>query len=265
MRRHAPAEDGDLLLVRPCESSRGGVGPGGVSSTGGVHPGVVWTRNSWPSIDYAAATLRAVSNSASGIGTGSRQVNATGRSPGDDVVSGTEERERLRPKLERLRSRTNSRTRVPCGSMVDVPLDGWLSRCLARLGLPVEQLAIDRVVAVHGRRRVVALGLVEVDEEHVAPRLWNPEDSALSHLRFHAFAESERRDYFLPGVARVERRGSRSVEPTAMRGVLDRWSMTSSSWRSSWRIASSRHRASKKGPRGLMPGARRTRAPRRAS
>jgi len=32
-------------------------------------------------VAYAAATLRAISNSPSGIGTDSRQVNATGRSP----------------------------------------------------------------------------------------------------------------------------------------------------------------------------------------
>jgi len=32
----------------------------------------------------------------------------------------------------------------------------------------VEELAVDRVVPVHRARRVVALGLVEVDEEAVA-------------------------------------------------------------------------------------------------
>jgi hypothetical protein len=39
----------------------------------GRRPGAVWI--------YAAATLRAISNSPSGIGSDSRQVNATGRSP----------------------------------------------------------------------------------------------------------------------------------------------------------------------------------------
>ena len=33
----------------------------------------------------------------------------------------------------------------------------------------VEQLAIDRVVAIHRRRRVVAFGLLQVDEERVVP------------------------------------------------------------------------------------------------
>ena len=51
--------------------------------------------------------------------------------------------------------------------MMDVPLSrGGVLRCGA-LALPMEQLAVNGIVVVHGRRRVVFVRLVQRDEEHV--------------------------------------------------------------------------------------------------
>lgn len=82
--------------------------------------------------------------------------------------------------------------------MVDVTLNRRLVRRLSRLRLPVKELAVDRVVAIHRCRRVVALCLVQVDEEEVALGLRYPKDPALRDLGLDALAEAQGRDDFLP-------------------------------------------------------------------
>jgi hypothetical protein len=63
---------------------------------------------------YAAATLRATSKSSSGIGTGSRHVNSTGRSPRwSTYVTGPRNVNGCVPSSDRFLSRTNSRMLPP--------------------------------------------------------------------------------------------------------------------------------------------------------
>src|SRR3954468_23416742 len=125
------------------------------------------------------------------------------------VLDGTEEREWLGAELECLALTDEEQNAAALGMMVDVPLDGGLLWRLPRLGLPVEQFAIDRVVAVHRRRRVIARGLVQVDEEDVATGLRHPEDPSLRDLRLDSGPGPERGDDLLARVASVE--GQRDV------------------------------------------------------
>src|SRR4051812_19548811 len=105
---------GGILTVGGCDahSPRGGfLSPSGspVSCSGFSGP----VRGSQPH-PQAAATLRAVSNSSSGIGAGRRHVKATGCSPRwSTYVAGPRNVNGNVPSSNVLRSRTKSSTRVP--------------------------------------------------------------------------------------------------------------------------------------------------------
>jgi hypothetical protein len=71
----------------------------------------------------------------------------------------------------------------------------------------MEERAVDRVVAIHSRWRVVTLGLAEVHEERVGPCGGQPENAALGYLRLDARGGSEGCDDLAAAVSGVEREG----------------------------------------------------------
>jgi hypothetical protein len=120
-----------------------------------------------------------------------------------NVVRRTEKHERHRAKLEvpsLADEQQNLRASLP---MIDVALHGWMLGGLTRLRLPVEDLATDRVVAVHSGRRVVALRLLEINKERVGLSFLHPKYSALGDLWLNSFSRTECSDDFLPGVLGV--------------------------------------------------------------
>ena len=82
--------------------------------------------------------------------------------------------------------------------MVDVPLArGGVLRCGA-LALPMEQLAVDGIVVVHGRGRIVLVRLIQRDEEHVQLLIGQPFHTLAYRGRFH---KAHGHQQLIPGVS----------------------------------------------------------------
>ena len=64
--------------------------------------------------------------------------------------------------------------------MMDIALASGRVLCRGALTLPVEQALIDGVVVIHGRGRIILVGLIECHKEHVKLLIRQPLD-ALAH------------------------------------------------------------------------------------
>ena len=94
---------------------------------------------------------------------------------------------------------------APLLPVMDVPLSG--SRVLRRraLALPMEQLAVDGVVVVHGGRRIVLVCLVERHKEHIQILLRQPLHTLAHSRRFH---EIQRQQDLVAGICTVQVQGA---------------------------------------------------------
>src|SRR4051812_42843928 len=124
------------------------------------------------------------------------------------VIGGTEENVGRRAQRIRFGLADKQKDVGPAYAVVNVSLPRRRRRRGRRLGFPVKQLRAYREVAVHRCRRVIAIGLLQRDEERVGIDRRTPRHS-LTHRARRPLqgSESQRRQDLLTGVGRVDLQG----------------------------------------------------------